>query len=66
MHQFCTRYIDKKTSIQWTPGTQIYLSSKEIIFGQKRFLNKKKSKKFLEKNFFQKHLDKKKLGKKFV
>ena len=30
-----------KTSIQWTPGSQIYLSSLKIIFDQKKFLNKK-------------------------
>ena len=30
-----------KTSIQWTSGSQIYLNSKKIIFGQKWLLNKK-------------------------
>ena len=33
-----------KTSIQWTPESQMYLSSKKIIFGQKRYLSKKKHK----------------------
>ena len=27
--------VDNKTSIQWTPGSQISLSSKKIAFGQK-------------------------------
>ena len=26
---------DNKTSIQWTPGSQVYLSKKKNIFGQK-------------------------------
>ena len=25
-----------KTSIQWTPGSKIYLNSKKIVFGQKK------------------------------
>ena len=29
-----------KTSIQWTPGSQIYLSNEKIIFGQKAFWTK--------------------------
>ena len=29
-----------KTSVQWNPGSQIYLSSKKINFGQKWVLNK--------------------------
>ena len=33
--------IEIKTSIQWTLGSQITLSSKKIIFNQKWFLNKK-------------------------
>ena len=28
-------FLQNKTSIQWSPGSQIYLNSKEIIFGQK-------------------------------
>ena len=34
-------FLNNKTSIQWTPSSQIYLNSKKIIFGQKWFLNKK-------------------------
>ena len=30
-----TYYTQKKTSIQWTPGSQIYLSKKKKKFGQK-------------------------------
>ena len=33
-------YFCQQGSIQWTLGSQIYLSSKKIIFGQKWFLNK--------------------------
>ena len=33
-----------KTSIQWNPGSQVYLSKKKKFFGQKRFLNKNKTK----------------------
>ena len=33
-----------KTSIQWTPGSQNYLSSKKIILGQKMIFEQKKSK----------------------
>ena len=29
-----------KTSIQWTPGSQVYLSKKKKKFGQKCFLTK--------------------------
>ena len=34
--------IKNKTSIQWTPGSQIYLSIKKIICGQQFFSTKKK------------------------
>ena len=33
---------ENKTSIQWTTHSQIYVSNKKMIFGQKLFLNKKK------------------------
>ena len=33
--------IGTRQSIQWTPGSQIYISNKKIIFGKKWFLNKK-------------------------
>ena len=33
-----------KTSIQWTPGSQIYLSSMKIIFGQKWIFEQKNQK----------------------
>ena len=41
---WCPNFMQNKTSIQWTPGSQIYLSSKKIILGQKWFLNKNKKK----------------------
>ena len=31
-----------KTSIQWTPGSEIYRSNKKIIFGQKMNFEQKK------------------------
>ena len=39
---FYRRYAhNDKTGIQWTPGSQIYHSNQETIFGVKRFLNKR-------------------------
>ena len=35
------RFNYNKTSIQWTPGSQLYLNTKKQFFGQKLFLNKK-------------------------
>ena len=35
----CPKFMQNKTSIQQTPGSQIYLSKKKIIFGQKRFFD---------------------------
>ena len=41
---WCPNSMQNKTSIQWTPGSQVYLNIKKKFFDQKWFLNKKKHK----------------------
>ena len=40
MNEKTANLLWKKTSIQWTPGSQMYLSNQKIIFSKNWFLKK--------------------------
>ena len=39
---WCPNFMQNKTSIQWTPGSQIYRSNQKIFFSKVIFENNKK------------------------
>ena len=38
--RFCAKFSQNKTSILWTPGSQVYLSKKKKLFGHQKQIRK--------------------------